>query len=357
MGFPTIALGGGSEARVLQDDDMFTTAFGGWASWHRTWDDYVEPALVESHATMTRAIAADRPDVVVTTTFAAAARIAALAAGVPHVALSMYPQYHLLADQPARRSAEFATRYRRTVHTLAGPRLQVAHGSALVLWGVDRRGPLLHDAALLTQGLVSPATRVIGFPSWDSPRLGSVDELEATRRWLTMSGEPALVVTQGSFIGRRGIDWWRDAAEAVVTTGRRAVLVGASGRWANEVLAGRTDLLATGYLPLSEIAPLCRGAIHHGGLGTTMTFMRAGVPALVRPQAYDQVFNAALVEQTSAGSTDEARKSAGDVAAHLDALLDSDRSAVCQDLRRRLVPADVAARCAADLIRDAAHCW
>src|SRR4051794_9463061 len=107
MGFATDALGAGREARVLDDDGRHTTDYGGWASWHRMWDECVEPALVENHAAVVQAIVTDRPDVVVTTTFAAAARIAALAAGVPHVALSMYPQYHLLADQPSRRSAEF----------------------------------------------------------------------------------------------------------------------------------------------------------------------------------------------------------------------------------------------------------
>jgi len=354
LGFATIALGSGHEARVLQDDVIFTTAFGGWASWHRTWDEYVEPALVESHATVARAIATDRPDVVVTTTFAAAARIAALAAGVPHVALSIYPQYHLLADQPAKRAAEFATRYRHTVHRLAGPRLQMAHGSALVLWGVDRRGPLLHEADLLTKDVVPPAVRILGFPVWDSPHLGSLDELETTRQWMTMRGEPALIVTQGSFIGRRGIEWWRDTVDAVTKVGRRAVLVGASGRWADEAVADRDDLLATGYLPLSEIAPLCQAAVHHGGLGTTMTFLRAGVPALVRPQAFDQVFNAALVEQAGVGVDGRGADTPGDVAGYLDALLDRDRSAVCHELRRKLVPAEVAARCTADLVHSAA---
>src|SRR4051794_31204197 len=48
LGHASIALGDGSEARVLDDDAMFTTDGDGRASWSATWDHYVEPALVAS---------------------------------------------------------------------------------------------------------------------------------------------------------------------------------------------------------------------------------------------------------------------------------------------------------------------
>src|SRR4051812_39385857 len=64
--YPTLALGDGSEARVVHDDLMFTTAAHGRTSWSRTWDLYVEPALATSIEALTNAFETTPPDVVVT---------------------------------------------------------------------------------------------------------------------------------------------------------------------------------------------------------------------------------------------------------------------------------------------------
>ncbi|MFI9384194.1 nucleotide disphospho-sugar-binding domain-containing protein [Kutzneria sp. NPDC052558] len=56
-----------------------------------------------------------------------------------------------------------------------------------------------------------------------------------------------------------------------------------------------------GYLPLGVLLSSCDAAIHHGGAGTTMTIVDAGVPQIVVPQAADQFINADTVQANGLG--------------------------------------------------------
>jgi UDP:flavonoid glycosyltransferase YjiC (YdhE family) len=50
------------------------------------------------------------------------------------------------------------------------------------------------------------------------------------------------------------------------------------------------------YVPFSALLPRLAAFVHHGGIGTTSQALRAGVPQLIRPMAYDQLDNARRVE-------------------------------------------------------------
>ena len=56
-----------------------------------------------------------------------------------------------------------------------------------------------------------------------------------------------------------------------------------------------------GYVPYSELLPVCRAVVHHGGVGTTAQALRAGTPQLVRPLAFDQFDNARRVKELGCG--------------------------------------------------------
>ncbi|MFN2569182.1 MAG: nucleotide disphospho-sugar-binding domain-containing protein [Candidatus Dormibacteria bacterium] len=56
-----------------------------------------------------------------------------------------------------------------------------------------------------------------------------------------------------------------------------------------------------GWVPLSALLPTCRVLVHHGGAGTTMNALAAGVPQLVLAHGADQHANAAAVEQRGVG--------------------------------------------------------
>jgi len=61
------------------------------------------------------------------------------------------------------------------------------------------------------------------------------------------------------------------------------------------------NVRAVGYLPLGVMLSSCDAAIHHGGAGTTMTTVDAGIPQIVVPQAADQFINADTVQANGLG--------------------------------------------------------
>ncbi len=82
-----------------------------------------------------------------------------------------------------------------------------------------------------------------------------------------------------------------------------AVLVslGDAGRRSPEPLARRGRVHVYGHLPYDDVLPGCAAVVHHGGAGITYSAIRAGVPAVVCPQDYDQFDFAARIEAAGAG--------------------------------------------------------
>lgn len=60
------------------------------------------------------------------------------------------------------------------------------------------------------------------------------------------------------------------------------------------------------WLPLSAALPTCSAVIHHGGAGTTLSALAAGVPQVVVPQGADQFLNAASVSRRGCAVTADA---------------------------------------------------
>ncbi|WP_199621249.1 nucleotide disphospho-sugar-binding domain-containing protein [Paenibacillus alkalitolerans] len=62
-----------------------------------------------------------------------------------------------------------------------------------------------------------------------------------------------------------------------------------------------SNVRTIGWVPLSALIPSCSAIIHHGGAGTTMNAVVAGVPQLVLPHGADQHINANAVKQRGIG--------------------------------------------------------
>jgi hypothetical protein len=98
------------------------------------------------------------------------------------------------------------------------------------------------------------------------------------------------------------------------------------------------DVLHCRFAPLAAILPRAAALIHHGGIGTCAEALRAGVPQLVIPRAYDQRIQAQCVAALGAGE----QLPAGDyrvarVAPLLERLLTSDETAgKCRGFASRL---------------------
>ncbi len=56
------------------------------------------------------------------------------------------------------------------------------------------------------------------------------------------------------------------------------------------------------YVDFESVFPKCLAVVHHGGIGTLAQAIQAGVPQLIRPQAFDQFDNADRVHNLGLGS-------------------------------------------------------
>jgi UDP:flavonoid glycosyltransferase YjiC (YdhE family) len=134
-----------------------------------------------------------------------------------------------------------------------------------------------------------PQTRVTGFAFYDGR-----NELEmptALANFLD-DGPPPIVFTLGSSAVWVARDFYRESIEATKMIGRRAVLlIGDDRNQLTESLP--REVIAVNYAPFEALLPRACAMVHHGGVGTTSQGLRAGVPTLIVPFAFDQPDNAA----------------------------------------------------------------
>jgi len=92
------------------------------------------------------------------------------------------------------------------------------------------------------------------------------------------------------------------------------------------------------FLPLGKILPSCRAIVHHGGVGTLGQALKAGVPQLIRPLAYDQFDNAYRIATRKLGGSILARQyKAGNLYQKLRVMLDDAAvGANCRDVARSI---------------------
>ena len=183
-----------------------------------------------------------------------------------------------------------------------------------------------------------PAWYAATAPDWPQPLLrggfplfepGADTALSAGVRSFLAAGPAPVVLTLGTF-QRHGASMLAQVVAAARALGRR-VLVLAADR-AQLPLPDADDLLWQAYVPLHLLLPQAAALVHHGGIGTTAEALRAGVPQLVLPFAFDQFDNAQRVVALGVGQTLPTRRlRAGALQAALRQLLGAaDVAAACQ---------------------------
>jgi rhamnosyltransferase subunit B len=130
-----------------------------------------------------------------------------------------------------------------------------------------------------------PATVTLtGFIAWD--RVSSFPDPAGLAQFLS-AGQPPVLVTLGASSSLDPQHFYRHAAEAVTRLGHRAlVLIGPAPTDVH--LPDGPGIFGTAFAPLSLVAPHCLAAVHHGGVGTTIGVLSAGLPQLVIPRGFDQ---------------------------------------------------------------------
>jgi UDP:flavonoid glycosyltransferase YjiC (YdhE family) len=131
-----------------------------------------------------------------------------------------------------------------------------------------------------------PAFRHAGFALFDDA--GGRPTPESLLKFLA-DGPPPVVFSFGSAM-RHGRPYFEASVEACRILDVRGVLLGAAGEQIPDRLP--PTVVHADYAPFSEVFPRAACVVHHGGLGTSAQGLRAGVPQLIMPLAYDQADNA-----------------------------------------------------------------
>jgi UDP:flavonoid glycosyltransferase YjiC (YdhE family) len=238
-----------------------------------------------------------------------AARIANEALGIPYATVHLQPMSCCSVEDPPVDSSGANFTW------LPRPLIRAAY------WGAEKwiTDPLMAPALnefrgtfglpptrrILTQWSPSPQ-RVIGlFPDWfgtipdggpafrhagfvlfdDAAGRRTPDSLASF-----LAAGPAPVIFSFGSAMRHGRPYFEAAIEACQILNVHGVLLGAEGEQIPENLPA--NVCHASYAPFSEVLPKAACVVHHGGLGTSAQALRAGVPQLVMPLAYDQADNA-----------------------------------------------------------------
>jgi len=175
-----------------------------------------------------------------------------------------------------------------------------------------------------------PNARATGFAFYDGR-----NELEMPSQLSAFlnNGAPPIIFTLGTSAVWVARDFYRESIAAAQILNRRAVLLigDERNRIAEPLPPG---MIAVDYAPFETLLERGCAMIHHGGVGTTSQGLRAGIPTLIVPFAFDQPDNAAHAERLGTSRTllrDKYKRA--NVTKELDALLQNPQYA----LRARLV--------------------
>jgi rhamnosyltransferase subunit B len=170
-----------------------------------------------------------------------------------------------------------------------------------------------------------PQARATGFAFYDGR--GELEMPRELSRFLD-EGPPPIVFTLGSSAVWVARDFYRESIAAAKLLGRRAVLlIGDDRNRSTEALP--SAVIAVNYAPYEALLPRACAMVHHGGVGTTSEGLRAGVPTLIVPFAFDQSDNAAHAERLGTSRTLYRKQYfAGRVAKELDVLLSRPQHAI-----------------------------
>jgi rhamnosyltransferase subunit B len=130
-----------------------------------------------------------------------------------------------------------------------------------------------------------------GFVNWDRPSTWEMpDELV---RFLS-EPDPIVLITLGASSSLDPQNFYGEAVGAVHDAGYRTLVLTGPIPTPLEP-SGDDRTLYLPFAPLSLVAPHCHAAIHHGGVGTTIDVLEAGLPQLLVPRGFDQPQTASRV--------------------------------------------------------------
>lgn len=142
--------------------------------------------------------------------------------------------------------------------------------------------------------------RHVGFPLADSQDVVAPEVTQQLERILQGFGTERPLVFAPGTAHQHAADFLRVANQACRQLKRPGVLISSDASQFPSPLAD--NVVAAQYLPFSRLLPHASALFHHGGIGTTSQALKAGIPQVVLPMAFDQFDNAERVARLGCGS-------------------------------------------------------
>lgn len=276
-------------------------------------------------------------DLVVATSLAYAADIAAQLAGKPFIVVALQPMILMSAwDPPLLTEVPFILSpksllgrtwnrlmlaagglyLRRGLRPIAAAYRHFGVTSRFAVSGVaSNRMTLALFSPLLAKAQPDwpPNTCILGTPVYDSED-GRASSLPTAVAAFLDTGPPPLVFSLGSAAVHAGETYYRNAIAATQSLGQRCIILcGPDSPLLGEDFGA--EVCITAYAPHSLLFPRALAVIHHGGIGSTAQALRCGRPILTTPVFADQFDNARRVERLGCGLTLDFKRFTPDAAA------------------------------------------
>ena len=180
--------------------------------------------------------------------------------------------------------------------TRAGLGLPPIHGAGGWAWLEADDTVILAPHAYFGDGADDwPPATWGGFSIWEGPAGQTIDpELDA---WID-AGDPPVLVMLGTSAATNAGQQFRQIAEDLDALGLRSVLL--VGDPANLVAVGHRPGAVT-FAPITQLLPRCQATVVSGALGGVAAALTAGVPLVVHPQLFDQVWHGRRVQDLGVG--------------------------------------------------------
>jgi UDP:flavonoid glycosyltransferase YjiC (YdhE family) len=261
-------------------------------------------------------------DLVLSSSLAFGARLAAEKRGIPCIAVVLQPMMFLSAyDPPVVPGVQWLSKalrdlgpaptrralwlLKKAVNTVFGPLHVLRADLGLPPAAQDP----LFDGQFSAPGAIGLYSKLLGEVQRDYPQPSSIvgfatfDSEEGSsaildpklNEFLDVGGMP-LVFTLGSLVVNSPGSFYRESVSASRLLGRRAVLL--AGERAGELAhLISPQVFVCPYAPHSLLFPRAAAIVHHGGIGTLAQALRSGRPQLIVPHFADQPDNAARAER------------------------------------------------------------
>jgi hypothetical protein len=140
-----------------------------------------------------------------------------------------------------------------------------------------------------------------GWPGAPVQSIGPPQRTPETPDWLlSLPDRPTVYVTMGTARGRED-DLLADVIAALASVDVNVVVTVGPDRDPAPVAAMAQNVTAHSFVPQHDLLPSCSAVVCHGGSGTVLGALAAGVPVVVLPHMADHYHNATALQRVGCG--------------------------------------------------------